>query len=403
MKRVAVVLTILVVVVLSVACASTATPTIEEPGPTAAPSDTPTQETAATEEEVPATDAVQADAFDIACVAVDTKEDQTWNLAHWEGCNAAADAVGAELGWADSVPEGAEAERVIRDFAEKGYDLIFTTSFGFMDPTIAVAEEYPDTWFVHISGYKTAPNVSTVFGRQYQGKYLAGLVAGAMSESCIIGLPAAFAFPEVIRLANAWFLGAREGARQFNDNCDDLTMKVVLTNSWYSPPLEAEASEALIDAGADVIGHDVGTTKNCEVAQARGAYCVGYHTDFCEVAGLCDVQLTASIWDWGDKYIEIAQAVSAGTYETESYWGGIEDGIVDIAPIHDDVPDEVVTYVEERRAAIESGQWDVFCADDEPIRDRNGAVRVDAGECLSDQELGEMEWFVEGIEADTDE
>lgn len=385
-----------------IACGTGATPTVEEappPAPTATEATTTEAETEPTEESASEQEAAAEETFTLACVAVDPIEDNTWNYAHWQGCNEAAEATDAELGWIDSVPEGAEAERVIRDFAVKGYDLIFTTSFGFMDPTITVAEEFPDTWFVHISGYKTAPNVSTVFGRQYQAKYLAGIAAGAMTETCVLGLPAAHPFPEVIRLADAWYLGARDGV-ELNENCDEVTMKVIWTNDWYSPPLESEATNALIDAGADVIGHDVGTTKTCEVAQERGVYCVGYHTDFCEVADICEPHLTASIWDWGAKYTEIATAVKAGTYESESYWGGLQDGIVDIAPLHEDVPDAVRSLIDERRADIESGEWDVFCARDEPIRSQDGTERIAPGECLSDEELGTIEWFVEGIEGE---
>ena len=330
------------------------------------------------------------DTFKIACVAVSPKEDLTWNYAHWQGCNEAADAVGAELGWIDSVSEGPEAERVIRDFASKGYDLIFTTSFGFMDSTITVAQEFPDTWFVHISGYKTAPNVSTVFGRQYQAKYLAGMVAGSMTQTNILGLPAAHPIPEVIRLANAFLLGAQAVN-------PDVTMKVVWTNSWYDPPLEAEATEALIEAGADVIGHDVGTTKNCEVAREKGVWCVGYHTDFCAVANLCDVQLTSSVWKWGTKYTQIAQAVMAGTYQSESYWGGLKDGIVDIAPIHEAVPDEVRQMVAEKRKQIEDGAWDVFCG---PLYDQAGELRVPEGQCMSDEEMLNIDWFVQGVKGE---
>jgi basic membrane protein A len=285
------------------------------------------------------------------------------------------------------VPEGAEAERAIRDFANKGYDLIFTTSFGFMDPTITVAQEFPDTWFVHISGYKTAPNVSTVFGRQEQAKYLAGMVAGAMTRTNILGLPAAHPIPEVIRLANAFLLGAQAT----NPNA---TMKVVWTNSWYDPPLEVEATEALIEADADVIGHDVGTTKNCEVARDKGVWCVGYHTDFCAVANLCDAQLTSSVWNWGAKYTEVARAVKAGTYQTESYYGGLKDKIVDIGPLHKDVPEDVRKLVEEKRRQIESGEWDVFCG---PIYDQAGELRVPEGQCMSDEEVLNIDWFVKGV------
>ncbi|MFQ5858014.1 MAG: BMP family ABC transporter substrate-binding protein, partial [Anaerolineae bacterium] len=290
-----------------------------------------------------------------------------------------------ETAYIENVPEGPEAERVIRDFANKGYDLVFTTSFGFMDPTIAVAEEFPDKWFVHISGYKTADNVSTVFGRIYQPRYLSGLVAGAATESNIIGYVAAFPIPEVLRGINAFTLGVREVN-------PDAEVRVVWTNTWFGPPEEKEAAEALLAEGADVIAQHQDTTEPQKAAQDAGGVSIGYDSDMSQFVG--DTVLTSPVWNWGVKYVDITRQVMNGTYKTEEYWGGMADGIVDLAPLSGRVSDDVSKLVEEKKQLILSGNWDVFCG---PINGQNGKLVVQAGRCLSDEEMLSMDWFVEGV------
>jgi basic membrane protein A and related proteins len=264
--------------------------------------------------------------FRVAFVYVSPVGDLGWTWAHDQGRLAVEQEFGAqvETAFIENVAEGPEAERVIRDFAQRGYDLIVTTSFGYMDPTISVASEFPETWFVHVSGYKTADNVSTLFGRIYQPRYLSGLVAGSATESNIIGYVAAFPIPEVIRGINAFTLGVREVN-------PDAEVRVVWTNTWFGPPEEKEAATALLSVGADVIAQHQDTTEPQKAAADANGVSISYNSPMLEVVG--DTVLTGPVWDWGVKYIDIINQIKAGTYASESYWGDMNEGIVGLGAI----------------------------------------------------------------------
>jgi basic membrane protein A len=372
----------LIVAVILTACAPAAeTPEVEEP---------PTEEVV-TEE--PTEEMEPEEPLKVAFVYVAPIGDLGWTWAHEQGRLEIEEEFGdaVETTFIENIPEGPEAERVIRDFAQKGNDLIITTSFGFMDPTITVAEEFPEKWFVHISGFKTADNVSTVFGRIYQPRYLSGLVAGAATESNIIGYVAAFPIPEVIRGINAFTIGVRE----VNPEAE---VRVVWTNTWFGPPEEKEAAEALLSAGADVITQHQDTTEPQKAAADAGAVSVGYDSDMREFVG--DTVLTSPVWNWGVKYVEIVEKVMNGTYSTESYWGGMEDGIVALAPFSPLVSDETKELVAEKTNLIISGDWDVFCG---PITGANGSLVVEEGKCLTDGEMLSMDYFLEGVSGEAPE
>jgi len=357
------------------------------PEPTPAPQ--PAEEAAPTPTPQPQPAAEEAEKLKIAFVYVAPIGDLGWTWAHDQGRKYVEQVLGdrVETAYIENVPEGPDAERVIRDFAQKGYKLIFTTSFGYMDPTIAVAQEFPDTWFVHISGYKTAPNVSTVFGRMYQARYLSGLVAGKMTKSNIIGYVAAHPIPEVIRGINAFALGVREVN-------PDAEVRVVWTNTWFGPPQEKEAAEALLDQGADIIAQHQDTTEPQKAAAERGALSIGYDSDMRAFVG--DTVLTSPIWNWGIKYAQIAQAVLDGTYQSESYWGPMSDGIVDLAPLSPLVPDDVKELVEQKKQEIIAAGYDdaIFCG---PLKGANGVEFLPAGQCMTDEQMLGMNWFVEGV------
>jgi basic membrane protein A len=365
--------TVLILTLLLAACGPTPEPTAQ---PEATEPPPPTEEAQPTS---PPKESLKA-----AFVYVAPIGDLGWTYAHDEG-RLALEEAGVETAFIENVPEGPDAERVIRDFAEKGYDLIFTTSFGFMDPTVTVAEEYPDTWFVHISGYKTAPNLSTVFGRIYQPRFLSGLVAGMATETNKIGYVAAFPIPEVIRGINAFTLGVRTAN-------PDATVHVVWTNTWFDPPVEKEAAEALLDEGVDVIAQHQDTTEPQKAAADRDAVSIGYDSDMRVFVG--DTVLTSPVWNWGPKYVDIANQVMAGTYQTESYWGGMDDDIVQLAEFSPLVDDDTIAMVEEYKAKILSGDWDVFCG---AINGQNGELSVAPGTCMTDEEMLSMDWFVEGV------
>lgn len=358
----------------------------EPTGTTAAPATT-TAETAETTQ-APDTTAAGED-FQVAFVYVAPIGDLGWTWAHDQARLALEEELGVKTTFIENVPEGPDAERVIRDFASKGYDVVFTTSFGFMDPTINVATEFPDVQFVHISGYKTADNVSTVFGAMEQARYLSGMVAGAKTESNVLGYVAAFPIPEVIRGINAFALGAQ----RVNP---DATVNVVWTNTWFGPPQEKEAADALLASGADVIAQHQDTTEPQKAAADAGKWSIGYDSDMSQFVG--DTVLTSPVWNWGPKYISIVEQVQAGTYDgAESYYGTMADGIVDIAPMSAQVDDETKALVEGVRQEIIDGTFNPFCG---PISGANGAEIVAEGKCFTLEELLSMDYFFAGVEGE---
>ena len=319
--------------------------------------------------------------------------DLGWTYAHDQGRLALEEAIpNVETGYQENVPENpADAERVIRQFAQDGYDVIFTTSFGYMDPTINVAQDFPDTTFIHISGFKTAPNVGTGFGKIEEPRFVSGQLAGAMTESNQIGYVAAFPIPEVIRGINAFTLGVREVN-------PEATVRVVWTNTWFNPQTERQAAEALLDGGADVIAQHQDTAGPQQAAEDRGLYGVGYNADMSPLAP--NAVLTSAIWNWGPYYIDIVESVINGTWESEQYWGGWQDGVVDMAPVADFVPDDIRATIEEEVARFKSGEETIYTIFTGPIADQTGEIRVPEGQSMTDEELLSMNWFVEGVEGE---
>jgi len=283
------------------------------------------------------------------------------------------------------VPEGPDAEKAIRDVVEAGAKIVFTTSFGYMDPTLAVAEQYPDVIFEHCSGYKTADNMGTYFGRIYQPRYLSGLVAGLFTEDNFIGYVAAFPIPEVVRGINAFTLGVKAAN-------PDAEVHVVWTNTWYDPVKEREAAVALLDEGADIIAQHQDTTEPQKAAMEYEKLSIGYDSDMAQFVG--DTVLTSPVWNWGTYYIATVQAVLDGTWETHQYWGGLEGEVVKLADFSPLVTDDVKLLVESKKADLVSGETDVFCG---PIKDQTGTVVVADGECLADGDMLGMAWFVDGV------
>ncbi len=323
----------------------------------------------------------------VAFVYVAPIGDLGWTYAHDQGRLYLEENLegGAETVFIENVPEGPDAERVIRDFAQKGYDLVITTSFGYMDPTLTVSQEFPDQHFVHVSGYKTSDNMSTLFGRMYQPRYLSGLVAGSMTESNVIGYVAAFPIPEVIRGINAFTLGVREAN-------PDAEVRVVWTNTWFGPPEEKEAAEALLDQGADIIAQHQDTTEPMKAAAERGETSIGYNSDMRVFVG--DSVLTGPVWNWGPAFLKFAEQARDGSWVTEQYWGGMDDGIVGLADMSPNVPEDVAAMVSEKQAMIVSGETDVFCG---AMNGQNGVQFLEDGQCMDDGQMLGMDFFVEGV------
>jgi basic membrane protein A len=327
----------------------------------------------------------------VAFVYVGPIGDAGWTWAHDQGRLALMQNVpNVETAYQESVPENpADAERVIRDFAQKGFKIIVTTSFGYMDPTINVAKDFPNTVFIHISGYKTADNVGTAFGKIEEPRYVSGLVAGKMSASGNLGYVAAFPIPEVIRGINAFTLGVRKS----NPNAK---VKVVWTNTWFDPQKERAAAEALLDGGADVIAQHQDTTGPQLAAEAKGKYGVGYDADMSKFAP--KAVLTSPIWNWGVFYTDLVKQVQAGTWKTNQYWGGWKDGLVDLAPFGPMVTADVKTMADAEIAKFKSGEETIFTVFAGPLKDQTGAEKVPSGKSMTGEELLSMDWFVEGVE-----
>jgi basic membrane protein A len=311
--------------------------------------------------------------------------DAGWSYAHDLGRLAVDKLDGVSTSYVEAVPEGPDSERVMTNMARKGFDVIFATSYGYMDPMLKVAGQFPKTVFMHCSGYKSAPNMGNYFGRMYEARYLSGLVAGAMTKKNILGYVAAFPIPEVIRGINAFTLGARA----VNPKAE---VRVVWTKTWYDPATEKEAAKSLLDVGADVIAQHQDSPGPQEAAQERGVYSVGYNSDMSAFAP--KAHLTAPIWNWAPFYEATVKSIQDGTWKSASSWPGIKDGIVGLAPFGPMVPDDVRKTVQSKRAALESGSLNVFSG---PVKDQAGAVRIAAGQVPADGDLLGMNWFVEGV------
>ncbi len=328
-----------------------------------------------------------AESIKTAFIYVGPIGDLGWSWEHDRGRKMLEQEFGGKVTttYIESVPEGPDAARVIRQYAQQGYKVIFATSFGYMDPMLEVARDFPDIYFEHCSGFKTAPNMSTYFGRMYQPRYLSGIVAGKMTKKNIIGYAAAFPIPEVIRGINAFTLGARSVN-------PDVQVRVVWTSTWFDPVKEREAAVALLDAGADIIAQHQDTTEPQKAAKERGLFSIGYDSDMRGFVG--DSVLVSPVWNWGAYYVDTLKAILNGTWKTHQYWGGLKEGIVELSAFSPTVPQAVKDMVSEKQQAILNGSWDVFYG---PIKDQGGKEVVAAGSKMSDAEMLNMSFFVEGV------
>ncbi len=279
-----------------------------------------------------------------------------------------------------------DSERVISQLVGQGCNVVFATSFGFMDPTLNVAKKNPKVNFMHATGFKTDKNMGNYFGRIYEARYLTGMVAGLETKSNIIGYVAAFPIPEVVRGINAFTLGVKA----VNPNAK---VKVIWTSTWHDPAKEKQAGLSLIDAGADIITQHQDTLGPQQAAQERGKYSIGYHMDMGK--SLPNTVLTSAIWNWSAYYPKVVEEMQKGTWKPTAYWGSMQEGIVDIAPYGPMVKEDTKKAVEAIRTQLKSGKFIVFKG---PINDQSGKEMVKAGENMSDKDMLSFNWFVEGVE-----
>ncbi|WP_308925822.1 BMP family ABC transporter substrate-binding protein [Janthinobacterium sp. J1-1] len=324
--------------------------------------------------------------LNIGFVYISPIGDAGWTTQHDIARKEMEKALGSKITtkYVENVPESADAERVIRDLAQTGSKLVITTSFGYMNPTLKVAKQFPNVKFIHLTGYKTAVNVANTNARFYEGRYLAGVLAAKMSKSHVAGYVAAFPIPEVLQGVNAF----TRGMRSVDPKAE---VKVVWVNSWFDPGKERDAAITLIGQGADVITHHTDSTAVVQAAEEKGKYAIAYHSDMKKYGP--KAQLAAVTHHWGAYYTKQAQAVIDGTWKTSSTWGGIKDGMVKLEGINNSVPAEVKQFVAAREKELVAGTLNPFTG---PIKDNDGKVRLEKG-VLDDTALSKMDYFVEGV------
>ncbi|HEY2816482.1 MAG TPA: BMP family ABC transporter substrate-binding protein [Casimicrobiaceae bacterium] len=324
----------------------------------------------------------------IGFVYVSPIGDAGWTYQHDLARKEMEKALGAKVQtkYVENVPEGADAERVIRELAASGSKLIFTTSFGYMNPTIKVASQFPNVMFDHATGYKTAKNVGVYNARFYEGRYLCGIIAGKMTKTNVAGYVAAFPIPEVVQGINAF----TQGMRSVNPNAE---VKVIWVNSWFDPGREREAANTLMSQGADMLTHHTDSTAVVQAAEEKGKNSFGYHSDMSKYGP--KTQLTATTHQWGAFYTKTANDVIAGKWKPENIWGGIKDGMIKLAPLNPAVPKDVGDMVAQAQKDIVDGKLHPFQG---PLKDNTGKERVPAGKAMTDDEMQKMDFYVAGVQ-----
>ena len=317
--------------------------------------------------------------------------DGGWTYEHDKGRLAVEKHFGdrVETIYQENVPEGADAERVMTTMAMQGADLIFTTSFGYMDPTINVAKKFPNVKFEHATGYKRSDNVSTYSARFYEGRAIQGHIAGKMTKTNKVGYIASFPIPEVIRGINSAYIHAKK----VNPNIE---FNIIWVYTWFDPAKEADAAKALIDQGADVVlQHTDSTAPQAAAKEAGNVITFGQASDMGEYAPM--PRVSSIIDDWAPYYVARTQAVLDGSWESVDTWDGIGPGMVGIGEISDAVPADVKAEALAMRDAIANGTYHPFTG---PIKKQDGSDWLGAGETSDDGTLLGMQFYVEGITAE---
>ena len=325
--------------------------------------------------------------FKAGFVYVGPVADFGWSHQHDLGRQAAQKALGDKLKttYVESVKEGPDSERVIRELATAGNGIIFTTSFGFMNPTIKVAKQFPNVKFEHATGYKRADNVATYNIRFYEGRYVQGVIAGKMSKSGVVGYIGSVPIPEVVMGMNAFIRGMHTVNPQGK-------IKLVWINGWYDPGKESDAAKALIDQGADMIAQHTDSAAPLQVAEQRGVKGFGQASDMIKFAP--KAQLTSSVDHWDEYYTQRIQAAMDGSWKTQDIWGGLKIGMLHMAP-WTNMPDDVAQAAQAAEDGIKDGSIVIFKG---PINDQSGKVKVADGAQLSDDDILGMNWLADGIE-----
>ncbi len=334
----------------------------------------------------PATHAAPAAPLQACFVYVSPVGQAGWSYQHDLGRQAMQRALGGRVTTrvVESVAEGPDSERVLRDLAGQGCGLIFATSFGYLEPALRVAADFPGVKFEHAGGYKTAPNLATYNARYYEARWLAGWLAGRRSRSGVAGYVAGFPVPEVVQGINAFTLGMRAA----NPKAE---VRLVWLNTWFDPAREREAALALIAQGADVLTNHSGSPAVAQAAEDKGVAVVAYQSDMARFAP--HAQLAALTHHWGGYYTRVARDVIDGTWTPQPVWGGIRDGLVDLTALAPTLPAALQRELKARRQAIVDGSFKPFGG---RLVDNTGHVRLAQG-ALADDRIATMDWLVEGV------
>lgn len=335
-----------------------------------------------------ASNALAEEPLKVAFVYLGPVGDGGWTYQHDLGRLALEKELGAKVKttYVENVPETADAERVIRQLAADGNKLIFTTSFGYMEPTLKVAKMFPGAEFEHATGYKTLPNLSTYQTRFYEGAYLLGVIAGKMTKTNTLGFVGSFPIPEVIRNIDAYTMGARSVNPK-------ITTKVIWVDTWYDPGKERQAAETLVAQGADMLCQNTDSPAAVQVAEEKGVHAFGWDSDMTKYGP--HAELTANTENWGVYYIQEAKRMLSGTFKAgETYWG-IKEGMVVLKPLNPAVPPDVAKLFEEKKKAIVDGTLVPFSG---PLKDNTGAEKLAQGKSMPLGDLMAINWYVEGVD-----
>ena len=314
--------------------------------------------------------------------------DAGWTFAHDNGRKHIEAKFGDKIKttFVEKVPEGADAERVIRDLVAQGHKLIFATSFGFGDAMEKVAKDHPDVKFEHATGYKTSENLRVYEAKFYEDAYLAGVVAGSVTKTNTIGFVASFPIPEVLRNINAFTLGARSVNPK-------VTTKVVWVNTWFDPPKESEAAQALINQKADVLLQNTDSTAVLQTAEKNGKFAFGWDSDMSAFAP--KAHLGSAVVDWGPYYEKAVNDVLNGSWKTADTKWGTKEGANDLIKVPDSVPEAARKRVDEIKAGLKAGTFNVFQG---PLKDNTGKVVLEKDQAADDAWKGRINFYIEGVE-----
>jgi simple sugar transport system substrate-binding protein len=331
--------------------------------------------------------AFAADPVKVGFVYVGPIGDHGWTYRHDIGRQQVEEAFGDKVktSYVESVKYGPDAERVIRMLAETN-DIVFATSFGYMEPMLKVAKEFPNVYFEHATGYKQADNMRSYGLRLYQARHVQGIIAGMMTKTNKICYVAAYPIPEVIREINTYYMGAKK----MNPNVD---IDIVWANTWYNPSKEADAANVMMAEGCDMVAQHTDSPAPLQAAQSQGKLGFGQASDQYKFAP--KAQLTATIDNWGPYYVKKVGQVIAGTWQKENYFGDMDEGAVQMAPFTN-MPDNVKMKAAEIKQAISDGKYFAFTG---PIKDNTGKLQLKDGEVADDAHLNTMMYYVEGIDA----